>query len=197
MPSCPAAEAIATRPDWDILEFAATYENCPALAAWGAQHRTDAFNRFAVAAPGQYLRVSGGLVGQSWQGATYATVPGSLLVPVRKLVFPSLMWTLPLILVGMAVSVAAALATGARAAHPRLFWAAAGVGAASFVSTIAAVLYGTGEFARFGIQEAIGMRLSILLFAAIAIDEFLTRRAERAALPSARTTLNVGSHASG
>jgi hypothetical protein len=44
------------------------------------------------------------------------------------------------------------------------------------VSTVGGVLYGTGEFWRFGIQEAVGVRLGVALLLAAALDGYLKNR---------------------
>ena len=38
-------------------------------------------------------------------------------------------------------------------------------------------MFGVGEFNRFGVQEAAGLRLAILLLVAVALDAVLTRDA--------------------
>jgi hypothetical protein len=176
MPACPAAEAIATRPDWDILNFADAYYACPELKAWGDANRDTVFNRFAVVAPGQYARMTVGLVNESMLGGTYAQVPSVLPPPLQKLAFPGIRWALLAVLLYLAAAVTAVLLTRARRDHRLLVDGAAGLVLVCLVSTVGGVLYGTGEFWRFGIQEAVGVRLGVALLLAAALDGYLKNR---------------------
>ena len=175
MPACPAAEAIAARPLWDITEFADAYSNCPELKAWGDAHREDAFTEFARVAPGQYARMSVDLVNQSWLGGRYADVPWVIPPPLQKLAFPGHQWPLVVVLGGLALAAAAVVGVRARRTNRLLVDSALILAAACIVSTFAGVLAGTGEFWRFGIQEAIGLRLAILMLLTAAFDTYLRR----------------------
>jgi hypothetical protein len=176
MPACPAAEAIAAKPDWDILNFADAYYACPELKAWGDANRDTVFNRFAVVAPGQYARMTVGLVNESVLGGTYAQVPSVLPPPLQKLAFPGIRWALLAVLLFLAAGVTAVVLTRARRDHRLLVDGGLGLALVCLVSTVVGVLYGTGEFWRFGIQEAIGIRLAVVLLGAAALDAYLRKR---------------------
>jgi hypothetical protein len=176
LPACPAAEAIAAKPDWDIQNFADAYYACPELKAWGDANRDTVFNRFAAVAPGQYSRMTVGLVNESMLGGTYADVPSVLPPPLQKLAFPGIRWALVAVLLYLVVALAAVLVTRARRSHRLLVDGAAGLLVVCVVSTGAGVIFGTGEFWRFGLQEAVGIRLAVLLLAAAAFDAYLQKR---------------------
>jgi hypothetical protein len=184
MPSCPAAEAIATKPDWDILNFADAYYACPELKAWGDANRDTVFNRFAVVAPGEYTRMTVGLLNESMLAGVYAQTPPVIPTPLQKLAFPGIRWALIAVLLYVVGAVAAVLVTRARRGHRLLVDAGYGLLAVCAVSTGAGVLYGTGEFWRFGLQEAVGIRLAVLLLGAAALDAYLTKRASRPTMPA-------------
>lgn len=175
MPACPAAEAIATRPDWDILNFADAYYACPELKAWGEANRDTVFNRFATVAPGEYARMTVGLVNESMLGGTYAQVPSVLPPPLQKPAFPGPRWALLAVLLFLVAAVTAVVLTRARREHRLLVDGGFGLVLVCLVSTVVGVLYGTGEFWRFGIQEAIGIRIAVVLLGAAALDTYLRR----------------------
>jgi hypothetical protein len=172
MPECPAADAVAADNVWRINDFTAAYRSCPDVAAWGAQHRDTAMFELAKAAPATYAGMIGGIFETTLIGARYAQIPTVLPHVVNWLAFPPDRFAPAAALVALVVALAAAIATRAR----RLTWAA-GLAAASLVSALATAVFGVGEFARFGVQEAIGLRVAILLLLVVAIDALLTRNA--------------------
>jgi hypothetical protein len=174
MPPCPGAERSAARAEWDIVEFANEYRACPELAAWGEQNM-NAFTRFAFAAPGEYLRMSYHLAGWSLSGGTYTHVPTIVPGVVHRLAFPGLPWSLPFTFGLVGIAVAFALLAGAYRAHRLAVWSATIIAAASTVSLLAGVAV-AGGFWRLGIQEALGLRIAIIMLTAAALDCVLTRR---------------------
>jgi hypothetical protein len=170
MPECPAADAVAADHVWRIRDFQAAYRSCPALAAWGAQHRNTAMSELARAAPATYARMIGGIFETTLIGSHYAQVPTVLPHVVNWLSFPPDRFAPAAALVALVLAAGAAIATRAR----RLTWAA-GLAAASLVSAVATAMFGVGEFTRFGVQEAIGLRVAVLLLAVLAVDAFLRR----------------------
>ena len=182
MPACAAVDEIAARPTWDMDEFAVAYRSCPDLKAWGDENRDTAFRRFAVVAPGEYTRMTIDLVAQSLSGRpSNPDVLTIIPTPVRALAFVRTGLTLPLVLGALVLAVAAVIATGAHRRRRMLVLAAAVLTGASLVSTGAGVLFGTGEFWRFGIQEAIAIRISIIFMLVAALDSALERRGQHRA----------------
>ncbi|GFJ89551.1 hypothetical protein Prum_031930 [Phytohabitans rumicis] len=86
-------------------------------------------------------------------------------VAVEKLVFPPRSWVLPVLAVALALAVLAALLR-----RGALAWIGLAVAGASAVSLLAGIWFGAGEYWRFGIQEAIGLRLAVLLVAVAVLD---------------------------
>jgi hypothetical protein len=172
MPECPAADAVAADSVWRMNDFYAAYKSCPDFAAWGAQHRDHAMVDLAKAAPGTYTRMIGGIFNLTLIGAHYAQIPTVLPHVVNWLVFPPDRFAPAATLIGLALALAAAIATRAR----RLTWVA-GLAAACLVSSLATAVFGVGEFIRFGVQESTGLRVAILLLLVLAIDAILIRHA--------------------
>jgi hypothetical protein len=180
-PECPAADAVAADGLWRVTDFYHAYRSCPDFAAWGAQHRDDAMFEFAKAAPTTYAGMVGAIFESTLIGAHYAQIPAVLPHIVNWLAFPPDRFAPAAALVALALAMAAAIATRAR----RLTWAA-GLAAASLISAVATAMLGVGEFVRFGVQEAIGLRVAILLLLVLAIDAFLRRNAVASDPPGAR-----------
>jgi hypothetical protein len=174
MPDCPAADAIARDPAWRIDEFAAAYRSCPTLSAWGAAHQDHAMGEFARTAPWVYARMVVVLFGQTLIGQHYASTPAVLPGRAIRFAFPSDPVAPIAIPIALVLAFALALATSLRR---KATWWVAGFAAACLVSAAGTVVFGVGEFKRFGVQEAIGLRLAILLFVAVALDTVLSHDA--------------------
>jgi hypothetical protein len=188
MPPCAAADAAAIG-EWDLVKFADAYRTCPDLVAWGDAHMSTAFFEYARAAPGLYLRMTVVMVAVCLTGGTYADTP--VIVPglLGRLAFPGQPWTLPFTFGLLALGAAAALAAGGWRRQRMLVATATGTAAICTVSVIAGVV-AVGAFWRFGIQEAIGLRVAIIGLTAAAIDSWLSRRTETATQPA--STSEVG-----
>jgi hypothetical protein len=175
MPDCPATDAIATEAAWRIEDFAAAYRSCPALAEWGARHQETAMREFARAAPGEYSRMTTVLFGQTLIGAHYASTSAVLPARLSHLVYPP--DAVAPLAVPVALVVAFALALAARSYSRKELWWVTGLAGACLISAAATAAFGVGEFKRFGVQEAAGLRLAILLLVAVALDAILARDA--------------------
>jgi hypothetical protein len=179
MPDCPAADRVAKGPTYDIVHFAAAYRDCSDLAAWGRRNAGTSGYRFAVAAPGPYLRYTWGVLPKSVAGTVIARTGTPLPTPVEHVAFPSTRRVLPAILATLAVACAAALGTGAWTRRRALVVTAVTVALTSAASIVAGIMYAVGVFERYGVQEAIALRLSILMLLAAALDAVLMRRSRR------------------
>jgi hypothetical protein len=96
---------------------------------------------------------------------------------LERVAFPPSRWVLPAVLGGLAATFAAALLVGAGTRHRALVAAAGITATVAAASIIAGLMYVAGAFGRYGIQEAVALRLSIVLVAAAALDAALRRRA--------------------
>lgn len=177
MPGCPAADRIAAGPSWAIVQFAGAYRGCPELAVWGRRNAGSSGYRFALTAPGPYLRYTWDALPASLGGAVLTRTGSALPAPVQRAAFPPQRLVLPAILGALAAACAAALITGAWTRCRALVATAAVLAVASLVSVIAQLMYAVGVFGRYGIQEAIGLRLSVLVLLAAALDAGLGHRA--------------------
>lgn len=176
MPECPGAQRLAAQPEWAIRDFGQEYRNCPALRDWARADGAAAFRGWALAAPGQYASFLRGATERSLGGASYAQTPRVIPRLVEKLAFPPLRWSPYLLAAGFALVLGAAFATGAVRRRAVLVWTGVVLFAASIGSAVAGEHFAAGEYGRFGIQEAIGTRLALLLIAVAVLDVVLDRR---------------------
>jgi hypothetical protein len=187
MPDCPAADRVAAGRSWAIVEFAGAYRSCPDLAAWGQRNAGSSGYRFALAAPGPYLRYTWSALPRNLAGTTITRTATPLPTPLQHAAFPPRRWVVPGILAGLAAACAAALLSGAWTRHRTLVATAVAAALTSMASVLAGMMYVVGVFGRYSIQEAIALRLSILILVVVALDAALRRRQERAAARSAGT----------
>ena len=142
---------------------------------------------FARAAPATYARMATVLFGQTLIGAHYAATPTVLPGRVSRFAYPPDRAAPVAVLVALVVAFALALAARGYARRrgppdPRPggpLWWVAGLAGACLVSAAATTAFGVGEFKRFGVQEAAGLRLAILLLVALALDAMLIRDGRR------------------
>ena len=186
MPACPGAERSAQRAEWDIVEFANEYRQCPDLVAWGEANRDDIFTRFALQAPGPYLAMTYDLTSWSLSGGTYGPVRSVLPGFVHRVAYPGPPWTVPFTLALIVVAVVAAVVGGAFRQRRLIVWTSVITMAACLVSVVATVVTAGGQVWRFGIQESLGIRIAAILMVAAALDSLRRRRRPPAdATPSA------------
>jgi hypothetical protein len=179
MPSCAEAERIAASPQWHTVEFVDAYNHCPALKAWGQRNAGDVYFRFALAEPQQFARITWNLLGLSLAGADYAKTVQVLPRAVDRAAFPRAQSTLPVVFGGLVLALALAVAAGGLRRRRLLVWAGVVVAVAGIVSVLAGIAFGAGEYWRFGIQEAVALRLAAIILAAAALDSALERLRQR------------------
>jgi hypothetical protein len=171
MPTCPATDAIATGTDWRTIEFFAAYTNeCPELRAWGEAQAGRVYLRFAVDHPVRFAGITQRLMAWSLGGATYAKVPAVIPAPAEKVLFPPWRSSFALLSLAFAVLVAVVLVLRGRRRHGLLTWLGILTGLATGASAFAGTYFGAGEYNRFGMQEAVGARLAVILLFAAAVD---------------------------
>ncbi|BCB81648.1 hypothetical protein GCM10022251_16040 [Phytohabitans flavus] len=178
MPSCPGMEEIAAGPAWETAKFAAAYEQCPEFKSWGERNAADVWQRYAQAEPGVFARQTREVVRLSVAGSDYAKTERVVPAVVEKVVFPPRSLVLK-VLGGALLLMAAALVFVVRR-RPDLALTGAVVAVASGVSLLAGIWFGAGEYWRFGIQEAIGLRLAVLIAVVAVVDALLVARRDRA-----------------
>jgi hypothetical protein len=183
MPSCAAAEDIARGSAWRTVDFVAAYVSCPQLRAWGQENAGTVFYRFAREEPGLYGRYLQEPVSWSLGGAAYAKVPRPLPAKVERLAFPPWRYSIPFLAAAVLVAGMAAVLAGAARRRTVLFWTGLLLAGFCAVSAVAGVVFGAGEYNRFGVQEAAGLRLAPLVLACAALDSALERRADRSRQP--------------
>jgi multisubunit Na+/H+ antiporter MnhB subunit len=104
-------------------------------------------------------------------GSDYAETERVVPMAVGKLVFPPRGWVLKAL--GAALVLAAAALVLVARRRPDLALTGAVVAVGSGVSLLAGIWFGAGEYWRFGIQEAIGLRLAVLIAVVAAVDVLL------------------------
>ncbi|GAB7039786.1 MULTISPECIES: hypothetical protein [Catenuloplanes] len=170
MPDCPAANRVAAGKDWAIAEFAAAYRSCPELKAWGEEHATSSGYEYALAAPGQYIGFLRDVLPRSLSGIVHTEVGQVLPASVERLIFPPrqefvMQIGVPLVLL-MLLSVFT---------RRWLLWGSAfTVCVISAATILAGLSLSVGEYARFGIQEAAGFRIALIIALALLIDAVVT-----------------------
>jgi hypothetical protein len=181
MPRCPAAEAASTHEQWRIERFVAAYRSCPDLVAWTARERITAPVRYALAEPAHFAELTRGALAEMLGGAVYASTSPALPRAYRALYFPSPRWSLRALGAAFVVALAALALTGAFRRRPGAALGGIALVATSGLSALGGSLYSAGEYPRFGIQEAIFLRVGLVLMAAVALDTFFARRREATA----------------
>ncbi|WP_020520178.1 hypothetical protein [Catelliglobosispora koreensis] len=178
MPVCPGAERVASGPDWAIERFSQEYQACPELQAWARENMTTAGYRIALTHPGLFVkafaRSAAEMMSGPGYGATYAKPVHVIPEALERLIFQPRKAVLPVLLAAMAIAVAAAWRLRMRRSE---IIVAGAVAAASMGSAAVTVMHTAGEYSRLGIQEAVLLRLAIILMAVAAVDVFLGRRA--------------------
>ncbi|HEY7177032.1 MAG TPA: hypothetical protein VH442_19130, partial [Micromonosporaceae bacterium] len=192
MPDCPPADRVAKRKSYATTPFGAAYRDCTALVAWGQKNAQSSGYRFALDAPGLYTDVTWHMLPLSLAGESIAHVPDPV-PPVNKVVFPPQKYVVPGLLGGLLLAVGGALVAGAWRRRRTMLLVTVGVAIASAASTVAGLLYSAGELDRFGIQEAIGLRLALLFSALLIVDVLLERYRQRRSRPAAATDGNTPS----
>ncbi|MDP9799834.1 hypothetical protein J2S43_008346 [Catenuloplanes nepalensis] len=166
MPDCPAANAVAAGKEWAIAEFAEAYRSCPELKAWGEENATSSGYRYALAAPDQYLGFLRDVLPRSLSGIVHTEVGQVLPAPVERLIFPPRQEFNPQIGVPLVLAMLLSVFT-----RRWLLWGSAfAVCVISAATILAGLSLSVGEYARFGIQEAAGFRIALIIAVALLID---------------------------
>jgi hypothetical protein len=189
MPDCPAAERIAKVRAWETSQFFRAYLSCPDMVAWGHQNAGSSGYRFALADPSLYARETLRVLPASLSGEVNR---GSAVLPeaVERAVFPPQRVVLDTLAGGYLSALVVAAVAGAFRRRKVLVYTSLGVFVASVVSIFAELMYSAGDYVRFGIQEAVFIRLAIVLTAIAAIDALIGRLRNEAparALPEPAT----------
>lgn len=178
MPACPGMDEIVAGPGWQTAKFAEAYERCPEFKAWGEGNAADVWQRYAAAEPGVFAKQMREVVRLSVAGSDYAKTERVVPRSVEKLVFPPRGWVLKAL--GAALLLAAAAIVVVVRRRPDLALVTTVVAVSSGVSLLAGIWFGAGEYWRFGIQEAIGLRVAVLIAVVAAVDVLLVAWQDRA-----------------
>lgn len=182
MPHCPPAERIAQGTGWQTARFQSSVRQCPQLLSWMNENATSVAYLYALKHPRHFAGVTLKLAPEMLAGPA----DGQYVKRVRK-VMPSpaasVVWPDKSLVLPMAAAVTlAALTIGAafRLLRRRVWLYTAGFAlvGVSLASTVAGLMYTAGEYARFGIQEAIGLRIGAVTLIVTTIDALLTRHTE-------------------
>ncbi|OZV80975.1 hypothetical protein CA850_12510 [Micromonospora echinospora] len=182
MPRCVAVETATDRVAWRISEVAKAYRSCPELIAWTEEHSLLSGYRYALADPGHYATTTREDLRYALGGHplhTYGKPVTMLPTTVQRAYFPPVTVVLPALVVAGLVAVAVAVASGAWRRRPWLVVAGLAAALASVASVLVSLMFSAGEYSRFGIQEAIYLRVALILLVVVALDTASTRWAAR------------------
>ncbi len=188
LPDCLAAERIAKVRAWETSQFFRAYLSCPDMVAWGHKNAGSSGYRFALADPSLYVRETLRVLPASLSGEVNR---GSAVLPeaVERAVFPRRA-VLDTLAGGYLSALVVAAVAGAFRRRKVLVYTSLGVFVASVVSMFVELMYSAGDYVRFGIQEAVLIRIAIVLMAVAAIDALIGRLRDEAparALPEPAT----------
>jgi hypothetical protein len=177
MPSCPAAEQVDTV-RWDIVAFARAYRSCPDLVRWAQRQGSTSAFRFVLASPDGYAKLLGSTLPEELSGNVYQYGQSFTVLPppLQRAVFPPTrvtgLWTVAA-LAGAAIAVALTRAWRRRGV---LVLAGGLIAAAALASAAGTVLFSAGAYSRYGIQEAVLLRVGLVILLVAAVDSLAARR---------------------
>ncbi|MFI5834042.1 hypothetical protein ACIA5A_10240 [Micromonospora sp. NPDC051300] len=188
MPRCEALEDPGLVRGWNVRRFSRAYDRCPEVQAWAERHELGVGFRYALAEPEHYGTIMTHRILPQALGSTelhtYGRPVPMLPEAVEAVWYPRRNLVLPLLGAAVAGAVLACVATGAVRRRRWLCVVGATGVLVSLASVLASLMLSAGEYTRFGIQEAIYLRISLVVLAAAALDAGLTRRWERVGVPS-------------
>lgn len=170
LPDCPGLAQQARR-EWHIQRIPDAYGECPELQEWVKKNAATIGLRFALAAPVEYARVTA----PKWARMLYGThtnkVAKVLPVHVTDLVFfPRVPWAYVQFPLMVLLIAAGALWTGAFRLHRRLAITAVVLIGAGLASQLAALQFAVEGLSRLGSQEAILVRIGLIMLLAATVD---------------------------
>lgn len=182
MPRCAPAEQVAKATAWRIRDFSSGVRQCPELDAWMTENASSVGYKYAAKHPRHFaaatLKVAPETLAGSLEGQYQTKVQQVMPWSAGRVFWPGKSQVLPL----TAVIAALALALGAafRLLRRRawLYTAGAALVLVSLANTVATFLFTAGEWGRFGIQEAVSLRIGLLLLVLATIDGLVIRRTE-------------------
>ncbi|GAA4693621.1 hypothetical protein [Phytohabitans rumicis] len=176
MPQCPGAEQAATGKSWAIRQFAAEYKACPELKAWGERNASSSGIRFALAAPGLFASYVDQVAPASLGGAQYGKMDRFVPTKVDRFAFPAKVRLIKRLVAGIVLALVAAVAAVALRRQRLLALVGVAVLVVSLGGLVSGLLYSAGEYVRFGIQEAVFLRVGLVIAVIAGIDAMLSRR---------------------
>lgn len=190
MPHCAAAVNNSRLPGWRMSTFVLAYQSCPNLVAWGDRNATSSTYRFAFAAPRLYYDQIARKLPAELAGGVRATGTQVLPRQVDQLFFVHPHQVLPRLGVAFGSALALGLVvllTGLAQPRQQRLVLLTGIGTAlvCLASAVVDVTFAAGEADRFGIQEAIGLRVALIVMVVAAVDAILRRIRFRRAEPPA------------
>ncbi len=188
MPPCRAAERAAALSGLQMGRFTEAFLSCPDLARWVSENASDNGYRYTLADPKHFARVIVETLPKTLDNDLRVFAKPVPILPgaVSRWIFPRGRFVLPGAFGLIALSVI--LMAWVRGIQRRAWLLIAGLTLvlASLGNLVVSLVIGWGDFVRYGIQEAILLRIGVIIIviAAIdaAIDAAITRRRETAAV---------------
>jgi hypothetical protein len=182
MPHCAPAEQIARGAAWRTGLFQSSVRQCPRLVAWMNENAASVAYKYALKHPKHYAAVTADLAPSMLAGPAggqYVNhVPAVMPSQVAVVAWPGKQLVLPIVAAVTLLVVAAGAMFRLFRRRIWLYTAGFALVAVSLASTLAGLMYTAGEYARFGIQEAIGLRIGLIFLVIATIDALIMRRAE-------------------
>jgi len=174
MPDCPGL-ANQARTAWSQAEILAEYQSCPQLVEWVRENDSSLLIQLAFSAPGDFLRTTVPLLSLVYSGRSDIMTHPVILPGVDWLVFPPVKLSLEVSAVALALLIVAGYFVSRTAAV---------LAVASIVSSAALLTASSSSLPRLGIQEALLIRVGLIILAAAAIDRLSRRGLDPAARDS-------------
>jgi hypothetical protein len=188
MPHCAPAEQVAKGTAWHVSLFSASIRECPELLAWMDQNASSVAYKYALSHPGHFavatVKVAPEALAGPLRGQYQTKVQKAMPWTASRVLWPDKSFVLPL--AGIIAAVALLVGAAFRLLRRRtwLYLAGTALIAVSLTNIVATFLFTAGEYARFGIQEAAGLRIGLILLVLATLDGLIMRRQESAGAAS-------------
>jgi hypothetical protein len=185
LPRCRATERAAEAEGLRMGTFVNAFLTCPALVAWVSEHASGAGYRYALEDPKHFAGVIVETLPKLMDNDMHAFAEPIPVLPgaVNRAVFPRGKYVLPVAIALMALAVIVSALVGGLRRRRWVLAAGATLVLAGLGNLVMSLTFGWGDFVRYGIQEAILLRIGVIVIVVAALDAAFTRRREAASVP--------------
>jgi hypothetical protein len=178
MPTCPGLQGIADLKAWRMGQFNDDYRNCPELRAWVIKNGQSSGYRYALVQPQHFLTRTVDTLPDMLRNNPGVDAKPIAVLPrsVDQVLYPPKQWTLPVTGLVAVVSLGVALAAGAWRRRKWLLLSGLGLCLVALANAAATENYSVGEYVRFGMQEAVLLRVGLILLFTVAVESVVLWR---------------------